>query len=221
MCQGPNFWYLKHVTPLTLNWLNWELAHQIVPLPPTAPEKFPVFPELSGTHVSYFYLLRSLPLKEPNASYSKFYKPLWGGGFSLALRPSPGLNRAKGLNLIDHTVCQCGGMYLFRLSGIWHGAEFMYILPLPMLNILSAISPNVSLFLYFWTCRKLNYVRTKSAFQFSWQRLISASGNRVFSFSFFLPIILCFSGFSVCIFSPWIWHCEVAKFFQIWGPMPS
>lgn len=92
-------------------------------------------------------------------------------------------------------------MYLFRLSGIWHGAEFMYILPLPMLNILSAISPNVSLFLYFWTCRKLNYVRTKSTFQFSWQRLISASGNRVFSFSFFLPIILCFS-VSLCAYFP-------------------
>lgn len=45
----------------------------------------------------------------------------------------------------------------------------------------------VWLFLYFGTYRKSNYVHTKSAFQFSWQRLISASGNRVFSFSFFPP----------------------------------
>ena len=45
----------------------------------------------------------------------------------------------------------------------------------------------VWLFLYIGTYRKSNYVHTKSAFQFSWQRLIFASGNRVFSFSFFPP----------------------------------
>ena len=45
----------------------------------------------------------------------------------------------------------------------------------------------VWLFLYIGMYRKSNYVHTKSAFQFSWQRLIFASGNRVFSFSFFPP----------------------------------
>ena len=37
--------------------------------------------------------------------------------------------------------------------------------------------------------RKSNYVHTKSTFQFSWQRLVSASGDRVFSFSFSRPTI--------------------------------
>ena len=59
-----------------------------------------------------------------------------------------------------------------RLLSISHEAEFISTLPLPMLKTVSATSPSIWLFLYFWVCRKSNYVCTKSTFQFSWQRLI-------------------------------------------------
>lgn len=42
------------------------------------------------------------------------------------------------------------GIYLFRLLSISREAEFIHMLPLPMLKIVSAVFPSVWLFLYFW-----------------------------------------------------------------------
>lgn len=97
---------------------------------------------------------------------------------------------------------KCCGIYFLRLSSISHEAEFTNILSLPKLQTVSTISPRVWLFPYFWTCRKMNYVPTKTTFQFSWQRLILPMETECFHFlSFFLPTILCFSG-SLCAYFP-------------------
>lgn len=78
-------------------------------------------------------------------------------------------------------------------------------------------------FLRVWVCRKLNYVLTKSTFIFL-AKTESASGNRVFSFFLFLPPAPSMLFWFLCVHTlhpPAFGNCEVAKFFQIWGPMPS
>ena len=82
-----------------------------------------------------------------------------------------------------------------------HEAKFIYISPLSMFRIVLAISLCLA-FLHFGVRRKLNLCAYQVNTPVFLAKADSASGNRVFSFSFFLPLNLCFSGFSVCIFSP-------------------